>query len=117
MGFIDSLSGLGHGLVSLAGIGSVYDPMAELRGELSSSVSDMNNMVANETIGALQTEQTEIQALYTNMETHTEVMQSVMKENNAMIWDSLAEENIFIATLAVLVVLLVLFMLVQKNCC
>jgi hypothetical protein len=33
--------GIAHGMASLFGLGNLYDPMGELRGELSSSVAKL----------------------------------------------------------------------------
>lgn len=117
MSFNDIMGGLGHGMASLVGLGSLDDPMGNLRGELSSSVSAMNEMTAANSAGFATDASAAMKDLHQLTISSNNAIKQTIDYNNELIWDSMKEENIFIATIAATVIIIIFFMLIQKKCC
>ena len=117
MGFGDIMKGLAHGGASLLGLGSLYDPMAKLRGQLAQDVTQMNNMVANESLESVQVLSKNVKNLYRFMGTQQNTMKAQIKLNNEMVWDSLNETNLFIAVMMISIIIIIFYILIKKKCC
>lgn len=117
MGAGDVMGGLAHGMLGLIGMGDAYNPMGDLSGELQTSISDMNNMVANNTILALNAISDDMQNFHELMEVKTKNVVAAQQVTNTQLFDSLQIENIFLIVLAVTVIIIVFFLLIQKKCC
>ena len=115
MGFRDIMGGVGHGLASLVGAGSLVDPMGGLRAELSSKINDLNMMVAQKSLAVAEAENQSIKDLYSLMGTKSKELQVTFDYNNELIWDTLKQDNIFIGVLGASVLIIVFFMLIQKS--
>lgn len=117
MGAFDFFSGIGHGLLSLVGAGKLYDPIGDLRGKLANAVAQQNSMVASEALAGLQVEQTELQDLYQLMQANQDKMKKMNEVNNALLWNSVEETNMFITFLGMSVLVIVFFMISERKCC
>lgn len=117
MSFGDVMGGLAHGMLGLFGAGDAYNPMGELSGELNSSISAMNNMVANNTILSLNALSNEMKTFHDDMATNTKAVVAAQELTNVQLFDALQVENIFLMVLAVSVIIIVIFLLMQKKCC
>lgn len=111
MSNVDLWKGIAHGSLALLGIGNLYDPVGDLRGELATATRKVDNMVQNETIAALKSQQTEIAALYNFMSTKNEYLQGVIDNNNTLIWDTIQQENLFLTVISLSVIIIILFMI------
>lgn len=109
--------GIAHGLAGLFGLGNLYDPMGELRGELSSSVAKLNNMTASESIAAVEGISSEIKTMYNTLELDKTVSDTMNKLNNDLIWNSIKQENLFLGVLSSVIIIIVFYLLIQKKCC
>ena len=115
--FADSMGGLGHGLAGLVGVGSLYDPLGDLKGELASANTQMQQTLNAGTITALQssgTAQTDLLDLIKSVEG---LMAQSTQANTTLIHQDIGVENLFIACIAAAVVIIVFFMMWQKKCC
>jgi hypothetical protein len=117
MGFTDVMGGIGHGLASLVGMGSLDDPMAKLRGQLSADIAKQNQMVATESLAAVQAINETLKDIYTFQGVARKRMQATIDLNQQLVWDSMDEENLFMSVLSVVIIIIIFFMLIQKKCC
>jgi len=117
MGIDDVFGGLGHGLLSLVGVGFLNDPMGDLRGQLSSDMNNLNMMTAQKSEAFAESENEALKDLYTLLGVKSKSLQQTVSYNNELIWDTLKEENFFMAMLASIVIIIIFFMLIQKKCC
>lgn len=109
--------GIAHGMAGLFGLGNLYDPMGELRGELSSSVAKLNNMTAGKSIAAVEGISSEIKTMYNTLSLDQEVSDSMNKLNNSLLWNTIKQENLFLGVLSSVIIIIVFYLLIQKKCC
>lgn len=112
---LDALKGLGHGLLSLVGLGSVYDPLADSRQKLAKANSEFENMFSSDTIQALKQQYNLSEEIIQDMNAGRNAMQAMVLANRQMLVQDIKRENQFIKILALMVLVLYLFMLFQKN--
>ena len=117
MGFGDVMKGLSSGLLSLVGAGELYDPMGELRGEVSSATQSLNAMANTHSLVAIETLAEGAQDMYRLMGAKNIEIQTVAQNNNSLILNNMQEENLFLAVLAAAVLIIIFFMLIRKKCC
>lgn len=117
MGAGDVFSGLGHGMLSLLGAGDAYNPMGKLSGELSQAIQDMNNMVANESLLAVQTLSKDVTDMYKVMNQEFGIMDDANKLMQTQLWNAQEVDNIFLTVLSVVIIIIVFYLLFQKRCC
>ena len=113
----NAAGGLAHGMLSLIGMGGAYNPMGDLSSELNSAVSDMNNMVADNTVNAFLAQQKEFQAMYQDLRSESDRVVAAQEVTNTQLYDSLQIENTFITILTLTIIIIVFYLLVQKKCC
>lgn len=113
----DFFGGLAHGLAGLAGMGSLYNPMGKLSGKLSSSISSMNDMVADSTTIAFKETEQEFVELKNLMEDKGNALVASQATTNQMLFNSLQQENLFITLLSICVIIVIFYLMTQKKCC
>lgn len=109
------MGGIGHGILSLVGMGKLYDPMGDLRGQMAQSNAKLNAMVQAKSLEAIQGLSDDVKELYTLLGTNETKLQTFIDQNNQLLWEQIKEENLFISILAVSVIIIIFFMLVAKN--
>lgn len=117
MGINDVMSGAGHGMLSLLGLGQLYDPIGDLRSKLSSSIQRQSQMVSAESLAVASATNETIKNMYVFQGLMRDRLQKSIDLNQSMVWNSLQQENFFISVLSVLVIIIIFFMLIQKKCC
>ena len=103
----NALNGLGHGLLGLIGLGSVYDPLGDLRSQLASCTAEFNSMTAEYSYQAALLGHKELIWFEQLMKDEGAKARSHAQLVNQMIWDTLATENLFILMIYVLVFIVV----------
>lgn len=109
------MGGIGHGILSLVGMGKLYDPIGDLRSQMATSNATLNAMVQTKTLQAVQGLSQDVKELYTLLGTKETEMQTYIQYNNQLLWEQMKEENLFISILAASVIIIIIFMLVAKN--
>jgi len=108
------ITGLGHGVLGLVGFGSVYDPLGDLRSELSSKVSEFNSITAEYSYKTAVAQLKQMEALQELMRTNGAVARLQLQVTSQMIWDTIETENLFIMFLYILIFIIVLYLIIKK---
>lgn len=106
------IEGLGHGALGLIGLGSVYDPMGDLRSELADKNNQMQQYLNGMSFAVLQQEQREIDKFWAVFQQNNATTSEIMKYNSTLINDNLKEQTLFLAILSMLVIIIIIFMIV-----
>jgi len=114
---IDVLNGFVNGAASLVGAGEAYDKMGELSSELKSIQQKANSLTSTNSLIFAQDVISGMNALRDINQLTAKQQEILQKNTNTFINDSLQRENLFILFLYLLVYILILFFLIQKNCC
>ena len=110
----DLFSGLGHGLLGLVGLGSVYDPLGDLRSTLSSKITDFNNITADYSYKAQKEQHANLIWFEQFMQTEGAVARKQLESTSQMIWDTIETEKLFIIFLYILVFIIVIYLIIKK---
>jgi hypothetical protein len=108
------LEGLAHGVLGLVGFGSAYDPLSDLRSELSSKVSEFNSITAEYSYKTAVEQLKHMEVLQELMRTNGAVARAQLKVTSQMIWDTIETENLFILFLYILIFIIVLYLIIKK---
>lgn len=109
----DVASGLLSGSLSLLGLGSTYNVMADLRGKLSSRIQQFNDMCNEYNFEAI-TKNAENIGLLNQLRTADQaVAKSQMDNLSNMLWESIENENLFISFLYMLFFIVIIYLLVH----
>lgn len=110
----DFWNGIGHGFLGLAGFGSVYDPLGDLRSDLASKTQEFNNISADYAYKGILKNLDLINALDNVMNGNGAVAKKQLQLTSDLIWESLETENLFIIFLYVLVFIVIFYLIVKK---
>ncbi len=110
----DTISGLGHGALGLIGLGSLYDPIGDLRGQLSQAQSAMQNMINLRAYAALQQDEKILEDLVTYISTNNTDIQETQQLFSNIASNTDKEQNVFMVILSCLIFILIIFMLISK---
>ena len=110
-------SGAATGLLSLFGMGSLYDNLGKASSNLKQIQNKMNDLTNVSSLASTENILSEIQKLL-ELNNLTQTQQSTIRDNtNQFINDSLQKENLFILFCYLLLFILIIFFLIQKKCC
>jgi Mg2+ and Co2+ transporter CorA len=109
-----TIGGLGHGMLSLIGLGSLYDPVGDLRGKLSQAQSAMQNMINLRAYDALKEDEKIFEDLITYISTNNTVIQETQQLFSNMASNTSKQQNVFLSILSCLIFILIFFMLIRK---
>ena len=113
----DFFGGLAHGLLGLFGAGGLVDPLGNAQSAVQAALADINSTTASMSLAAAKNEQKITEDQYKALETHIQLSNQIVQDQNDQLWDAIKEENLFLIILSMLVVLLIFFFLIQKKCC
>lgn len=105
--------GLGHGSLALLGIGQVYDPLANLRQELAKANQKTQSIYNNTLMSFIQADNDEWVKLNDYLNTNNSTIQETMDYYNTLTFQSIQKTNLFMAILALMVLVVIFFMMLQ----
>ena len=108
---IDFLTGLGHGALALIGFGEAYDPLSDLRSDLSDAQTTLQDTVNIALIGSLKTQNQLNQDFYAWITTNNSVIQQSMKYYNTMVTNNLGQQSTFLSLMIILVFIIVIYLI------
>ena len=108
-------TGLGHGALSLFGLGDLYDPLGNLKNELSDAKSNMQQIINAGTYGYLQEQNAFNQKMLEYVNSKGAVTDETMTYYNTLASNTTQEQNYFITCTLILVFIVIFFMLIRKN--
>lgn len=108
-------TGLLHGTLSLFGIGDLYDPLGNLKNELSNATSYQQQIINSGTYGVLQEQNKFNTSMINYVQEKGAVLNETMTYYNSLASNTTQEQNYFITCTLILVFILIFFMLIRKN--
>jgi hypothetical protein len=113
MNVSDVFAGLGHGLLSLVGFGEAFDPLGDLRSELSTAKDTLQTTV-NTSALQLATSQSDLNKdLWTDIQTKSGGIQDSIKLYSTMTFNQIKQTNLFLSFIGISVIIIIFFMLVS----
>ena len=109
--------GLAHGLAGLVGDGAAYDPLADARTQLSNANSKYQSTVNAGLLKLTAMDQKLVETSVKYMQSSIGGLQEQASLSNQIITDGLAETNSFLVVLALTLMILVFYVLLEKVCC
>ena len=107
----DFFAGLGHGVLALIGLGSVYDPLGDKRAEVAEATQKIQNTI-NASSLAISKEQLQLDSdLWQYITTNNDELQETMKYYNEIALDSIDTTNTFLSIIGIIVFLILFFLL------
>jgi hypothetical protein len=113
----DFWKGALNGVAGLIGLGKQTDPLAQKKKELSTANSHLRSMIDTSTLTALKDINGDFEQMLTLMNQVKQDISVQQEYDNELLTEGLQEENIFTSLLAVLVVVIVLYLLFDRDCC
>lgn len=110
---VNFLNGLGHGSLALLGIGEAYDPLSELRKELAKANAKTQSIYDNTSLAFMKADNEEWVNLNDYLNTNNSTIQETMDYYNTLTYDSIQKTNLFMVILALLILVVIFFMLIQ----
>lgn len=107
--------GLVHGLASLIGMGSLYDPVGDLQNELTMANQNLVSITTTGTIAALNAQVNFDQTLLHYIQENNTEIQESMDYYNQIGTNKMQQQNYFISTTIILVFIIIFFMIIKKN--
>lgn len=109
----NTATGLGHGSLALLGIGQAYDPLADLRSELASANAKTQSIYNNTSLAFMKEDNEEWVQLNDYLNTHNSEVNETMDYYNTLTYESAQKTNLFMTILALMVLVIIFFMLIQ----
>jgi hypothetical protein len=109
----DTGSGVATGLASLAGLGELYDPLAELRGDLMNAQNDMQNLLNTSNFASIKQNTDNDGKLFSYIQTNSSAIKKTIIKYNNIAMDGIQKQNFFTSILSILVIVLVFFRLIK----
>ena len=109
----DFLGGIAHASLGLLGIGSVYNPLGDLKSKLSTMKSNLQEV---KNMGAYNSEKEGADnsiIMVSLIKTNDEAINETMDYFHTLSMDNTAETNYFLILLSVLVIIIIFFMLIR----
>ena|SRR3990167_10050804 len=111
------MGGIGNGLLSILGLGSLVDPLGDAKAQLNNAINDMNSMTAVQTL-AIAMQQVKIeQDLLNFMQTNNNLISETVQSLNNSINNDFDISKVVMGTLAIIVMIFLAFYIAEKKCC
>jgi hypothetical protein len=110
---LDIIKGAGHGVIALLGVGELYNPLGDLRSELSTANSNLQNLKNTSTFQILDGQSKVENDLFKYIQTNNSTISKTMEMYNEMSMDGIQQENLFISVLSMLVIIIIFFMVIR----
>ena len=108
---IDFLSGLGHGALALIGFGEAWDPLSDLRSDLSQAQSTLQDSINTSLISSLKIQNTVNQDFYEWITTNNSIIQETMNYYNTLVTNNIGTQSTFLSFTILLVFFIVIYLL------
>ncbi len=108
---INVFKGLGHGTLALLGLGEAWDPLSDLRSDLSEAQSTLQDTLNIGMISAFKTQNQVNQDFYDWITTNNSVIQETMKYYNTLVTNNLGQQSTFLSLTVLLVFIIVIYLL------
>ena len=108
---VDFFSSLGHGALALIGFGEAWDPLSDLRSDLSQAQSSLQDTVNIGLLASLKTQNTVNQDFYQWITTNNSVIQETMNYYNTLVTNNLGQQSTFLSLTILLVFFIVFYLL------
>jgi hypothetical protein len=108
-----SLTGFGVGLASLLGFGDDVNPLVKKKAELADIQSKLRSTIDQNNIAALNATNQSLRDLFNYIGTQETDIRAFIELNDELLWESIAQENLFILILAVVIIILVIYNLIR----
>ena len=108
---IDFLTGLGHGALALIGFGEAWDPLSDLRSDLSQAQSSLQETVNIGLLSSLKTQNTINRDFYQWITTNNSVIQDSINYYNTLVTNNLGQQSTFLSLTILLVFFIVFYLL------
>jgi hypothetical protein len=108
-------TGLANGLLSLIGLGSLYDPLSDLQGELSDAHQNLTNIINTGTTLSLKAQVGLDNTLITYIKTNNAELTETMNLYNQQSKNTDQTQNFFISFSILLIFIVIFFMLIKKK--
>ena len=115
--FGDALGGFGNGLLALGGLGSLSDPLGDLKGELSSATQEQQQLINRSTLDASELNLETLQEMYNLQNVAQTRLQGTIELNDLILWQGLKQDKLFLAMVAAVVLLVIIYLLFYPICC
>ena len=109
---MDGLSGFGHGMLALFGFGEAFDPLSELRSDLSSAKDTLQQTVNTSALQLAMSQNSVNKDLWTDIQTRNGAIQESIKLYNDITFDQIKQTNLFLSFTVIIVIIMLFFMLV-----
>jgi len=113
--FADAYGGYVHGWLNLIGLGFLVDPIAPLQKRISNAQSKLQGVYNNDGLQFAKNQEKINQFLQEVMKTKGEVLQEMLAINTEITNENLGRVDIALASIGILVLVVVIYLLFQPN--
>lgn len=106
-------TGFANGLLSLIGLGSLYDPLSDLQGELAQAHQNLTNIVNVGTLASLKAQEEEDKVLVNYIQNNNALINETMTYYNQQALDTNLTQNFFISFSIILIFIIIFFILIK----
>ena len=108
-----SLTGFGIGLASLLGFGEDVNPLTKKRAELADIQNKLRAAIDQNNIAALSATTQNLKNLFNYIGTTEASIRNFIEFNDELLWESIAQENLFILILTIVIIILIIYNLIR----
>lgn len=109
--------GLWHGVLGLFGAGSLYDPAAGANKDLTDAKNKFQNTITSGMIALAQENQTVDIDIIKDFHQNIFLVQDQAQLANQVILDRLQDTNTFVLILGLITIIVIFYLIFQKECC
>lgn len=111
----DALGGFTNGVLNMAGLGFLVDPMAPLQNQISSAQAKLQSVYNNDGLQFAKNQVKINQFLEEVMQTKGDVLQEMLAINTEITNENLGRVDIALVSIGVLVLVVVIYLLFEPN--
>ena len=115
MGFGDFFKGLGHGVMGMVGLGSLWNPMAKYQAELSDAQSTLNTTIQQGTLKVMQAQTTWDTQMQAMMGIYADFYAEEFKFTQAIAGFAAKENSLSILILASLIIIIIAYLVLESK--
>jgi len=111
----DAVGGFTHGLLNMAGLGFLVDPIGPLQHDISTAQSKLQGVYNNNGLQFAKNQEQINQFLQEVMNTKGEVLQEMLAINTEITNENLGRVDIALASIGILILVVVIYLLFQPS--
>lgn len=115
--FTDALGGFGTGMLSLGGLGFLSDPLGELKSELNQLTTEQQQLINRSALEASTLNAETLQQMFQLQNSARVKLESTIELNNTLLWQGLKKDNFFLAAVAAVVLMVIVYLILEPKCC